>query len=480
MNSCVLDVTHRSTPPACEKSKPIRIDEAMNTRTWNLLVKGLCILAICMFAPAELRCDETFGDRLWSRDYLTGDWGGGRNDLSAKGIDFSFGYTGEVMSNRSGGMDIGSVYNGLGEFGVDLDLQKLTPGWNAGSFRINSIWLHGRSPSEYYTGDVMALSNIDGHDSIRLFEVWWMQRFFEQRLTLQAGNMLVDEDFTVNDMGGLFLNSAFGWPQFITANSGTVVPAFFASAPGIRLGFEPNSKWMAQAGIYDADSFDSSTGDPEINERGTHIEVSGDQGYFIAYEAGYRLNQSEGDSGLPGTYKLGGWYHTGDFDDLYRDINGNVSIVTGIAPRVHDGNYGFYASAEQLVWCESAGSDQGLGLFGRLGFGPQDRSEYDWVVDGGFNYTGLISSRDEDVFGVGVIWANVSDDMRRQQRADRDINGTAIPAISDHEIAIEATYYADINPWWSIQPSVQYIIHPGGSSELPNAFVIGLRSSLTF
>jgi len=249
----------------------------MNTRTWIVFTFGSFFTTLLFFIPAELQCDDAPSDALWSRDYLTGDWAGGRNELSIRGIDFGFGYTSEVMSNRSGGLDIGTAYNGLGELGLDLDLEKLTSWWKGGSFRINSIWLHGKSPSEHYVGDVMALSNIDGHDSIRLYEVWWMQQFLEQRLTLQVGNMLVDEDFTVNDMGGLFLNSAFGWPQFITANSGTVVPA-----------------------------------------------------------------------------------------------------------------------------------------------------------------------------------------------------------ISDHEIAVEMTYYADITPWWSIQPDIQYIIHPGGSSELPNAFMIGLRSSLTF
>ena len=457
------------------------MDQTMNTRTWIDFTVGSFLSALLFFVPAELRCDDVPSDTLWTRDYLTGDWGGGRNELSIRGIDFGFGYTSEVTSNRSGGLDIGTAYNGLGELGLDLDLEKLTSWWKGGSFRVNSIWLHGRSPSEHYAGDGMGLSNIDGHNSIRLYEVWWMQQFFEQRLTIQAGNMLADEDFTVNDMGGLFLNSAFGWPQFITANTGTVVPAYYASAPGLRMVVEPNSKWIAQAGIYDGDSFDSPAGDPEINERGTHIELSGAQGYFIAYEVGYRHNQSEGDTGLPGTYKLGGWYHSGDFDDLYRDVNGNAAVVTGVVPRVHEGNYGFYASAEQLVWRESDDdSGQGLGLFGRFGFGPPDRSEYDWVVDGGFNYTGLIPSREEDVFGIGFVWANVSDDMRRQQRADRDINGSPVPAISDHEIAVEMTYYADITPWWSIQPDIQYIIHPGGSSELPNAFVIGLRSSLTF
>jgi len=51
---------------------------------------------------------------------------------------------------------------------------------------------------------------------------------------------------------------------------------------------------------------------------------------------------------------------------------------------------------------------------------------------------------------------------------------------------IEMMYQAELAPWWMLQPDLQYIIRPGGGvlnpggSLRPNAWVIGLRSSLNF
>src|SRR6516162_8261320 len=48
------------------------------------------------------------------------------------------------------------------------------------------------------------------------------------------------------------------------------------------------------------------------------------------------------------------------------------------------------------------------------------------------------------------------------------------------EMALEATYQAQINKWLSIQPDLQFIINPGGNEDLGNAVVIGGRISITF
>ena len=40
---------------------------------------------------------------------------------------------------------------------------------------------------------------------------------------------------------------------------------------------------------------------------------------------------------------------------------------------------------------------------------------------------------------------------------------------------IEATYIIELTKWLSIQPDLQYIVHPGGSGEIPNALVIGFQ-----
>ncbi|MDP1340363.1 glutamate synthase-related protein, partial [Klebsiella variicola] len=39
--------------------------------------------------------------------------------------------------------------------------------------------------------------------------------------------------------------------------------------------------------------------------------------------------------GLPGTYRVGIWRNTGDFNDVYRDLNGQPIGLTGNAPDQH-------------------------------------------------------------------------------------------------------------------------------------------------
>ena len=62
--------------------------------------------------------------------------------------------------------------------------------------------------------------------------------------------------------------------------------------------------------------------------------------------------------------------------------------------------------------------------------------------------------------------------------------------IRNYEAAIELTYRWEITDNWSIQPDLQYIIHPGANianpaspasgSAIPNALVLGLRTALRF
>jgi porin len=47
-------------------------------------------------------------------------------------------------------------------------------------------------------------------------------------------------------------------------------------------------------------------------------------------------------------------------------------------------------------------------------------------------------------------------------------------------MVLEATYQAQITPWFSIQPDVQFVIQPGGNGAVPNALVLGLSASIDF
>jgi carbohydrate-selective porin OprB len=48
------------------------------------------------------------------------------------------------------------------------------------------------------------------------------------------------------------------------------------------------------------------------------------------------------------------------------------------------------------------------------------------------------------------------------------------------EMVLEFTYKAILTPWLYVQPDAQFIINPGATQDLSNAFVIGGRVSINF
>jgi porin len=366
---------------------------------------------------------------------------------NGQGIDLFFDYTGEVMSNVSGGDHTGTGYNGLASFGIEADLGQAL-GWEGVTMRLSGMDLHG-SGIDSHVGDMMGVSNIEGYGSVRLYESWVEKSFAAETLHLRLGLLLADEEFSTLNTTDPFLNATFGWPEFISMNTVTTGPAFYIPALGVRLLWEPNETWYGQVGVYDGDSFDSPVGDDSVNRHGLHLELGNGQGTFGMAEVGYRHNQAEDADGLPGMYKLGGWWHSGQFDDF----SGGAS---------HGGTQGVYGSAEQMVYREYG--DQGLVLFLRVGFAPEDRSEVDTSFQVGASYVGLVPGRDIDTAGLGLSHAHISGDLPGR---------TA-------ETVIELAYDYVMSDDFTIQPSVQWVGDPGATGELDEALVLGLRVYLSF
>lgn len=389
------------------------------------------------------------------REHLTGDWGGARTRLTDRGVHFQFGYIGEVFGNVAGGVKRGVNYEGLAEMALELDLDKLA-GWHGGLLHASGMSLHGRGPSKL-AGDALAASNIDGYDSVRLYEWWAQQSFFQDTVSLRAGSLLADDEFAGTTGGGRLLNSAFGWPAFISGNVLNTGPAFYVPALGVRLRVDPGEGWSVQGAIFDGDSFDSPDGSPGANSHGTHLQLNSDQGALAMGEAGFQWHQTETNGALAGQVKLGAWFHTADFAD-----NENPA-------RSHDENFGAYLAAEQKLWLESDETpDQGLEMFARFGGSPENRSAFAFVIDAGLSYVGPIPGRDRDTATIGFVHADFSDTRSGYQ------------AFRNYEQALELTYELVLRPWCSVQPSVQWIHNPGGKDGPDDALLIGARSTISF
>jgi len=363
-----------------------------------------------------------------------------------KGIDIFLDYSAEVMSNLSGGERTGTGYNGLSSFGLDADLDQAL-GWKGITLRVSGIDLHGSGIASR-VGDMMSVSSIEGFRSVRLYESWIEKSFDEQALSLRVGMLLADEEFAMVDTAGAFLNATFGWPEFISMNTVNTGPAFYIPALGSRVLWEPSEAFYAQLGVFDGDTFDSPDGDDTVNRHGLHWELGNGQGTFVIAEVGYRWN-TENDDSLPGTTKLGIWHHSGSFDDFSSGSS-------------RDGAQGIYASFEQMVYREYG--DQGLALFARAGFAPEDRSEVEHSFQIGASYIGLLPGRDIDSFALGLSHASISGDLPGRTS----------------ETVVEAAYEYIMSDEFIIQPSVQWVRDPGAAGDLDDALVFGLRTNLSF
>ncbi len=410
----------------------------------------------------------------WEMDHLLSPrW---LRPLTDRGIDYVAVYSAELLGNVRGGLKRGPVFSGVLEAGVNLETEKLS-GWPGATFYASSLVSHGPSLSDRYLGDLYGGSSLEAESSLRLYEAWLDQSFFDEILSMRAGQLAADREFMGTDVGMLFMNASFGWPAAF--GLGVDAPAYPVAAPGVRLRIDGARFWL-QSAIF--------TGRPEpLDDEGEPIQKHGlyfhfQGGALALWEAGYSTATEDHHSRHPGVYKLGGWLHTGKFEDQYYDDLG-LSLADPFSsqnPRSLRHNWGLYAVAEQNIWCPAmALEEMGLSLFARVGGVPSDRNPVAFSCDGGLHYVGLWPGRPHDVTGLAASYNQIS---RRLRAWTRDDNLFAIPPapLPDYEAVLELTHRIEIKPWWYVQPDLQFILHPGGSRALANALVIGLRSTLSF
>jgi porin len=378
-----------------------------------------------------------------------------RHTLDAKGLSLNLIYIADFVTNHSGGLkkagadiDTHISYLSNTDLIVELDTDKADC-WKGGIFHAHFFNHHGANPSEDYIGDLQVADSFETNKVTKLYEFWYEHTFdlYGTDLSLLAGLHDLNAEFNISEYGLLFINSSFGFNNEISNN--IPVSNFPVAAPGIRLKWEPTENLYFMAEISD--------GDPGKNEDGINFKLTSSKVNF--FELGYHFGNQEESRTMPGTYKFGGWYHTDEFDDV-RDADENDD------PLKHDDNYGIYFIADQMLI--PGEGKRGLGAFFQIGGVPDDRNEVDFYVGGGIHYQGIIPTREDDILGLAVAHASMSEDLRDIEELDR------------HETAVELTYRAQVSPWLAIQPGVQTIFNPGADPSLDNAWVSIMRFQINF
>jgi porin len=129
--------------------------------------------------------------------------------------------------------------------------------------------------------------------------------------------------------------------------------------------------------------------------------------------------------------------------------------------------WGLYYNFDQYLYHEPEDPKQGVGVFGRFGFGSEPNF-FEQFYSLGISGKGTIPARDRDTWGIGYYLANLNDDIN--------------PAFGLHsEQGFELFYNIEVTPWLHVTPDVQVIINPaGGFQDRDVAVVYGLRAQMSF
>jgi porin len=427
--------------------------------TNNKTIRAIHIALAAAAMPLSSDCAGTTNEppkTLWNRDTLLGDLCGVRPRLAEHGISFVPVYTGEVMGETGGAYDGNrAVYAHNLNLPLDVDLEKLA-GWRGALFHVNAFWIAGRGLTEDTIGDLANVSNINAYRTFRLNELW-LEQSFGENLSVKAGNIAVDTEFFSSAASALLINSSFGTFSLIAANLPNS-PIYPVAAPAVRVALHAGKHWTFQAAVFDGDCLAQ-----DVNKNGTDFHLAAGDGALIFSEVQFTPHPDADDKTLASVFKLGGFLHTKRTQTWAAQFNGETGGGSV--------NYGIYGVAEQDLYKRDGKS---ITAFVRGGGAPGNRSVIGWYVDVGVNFKGFVPGRDNDVAGIAFARSTFSrsfSDYTQATDGTDEINS---------EMVIEATYRAQLTPWWMLQPDLQIILTPGGEKSAAHAVVLGLRTAISF
>jgi porin len=297
----------------------------------------------------------------------------------------------------SGGNQPGKVsFNNLLVTCLQADLDKLAhiPG---ATFGVALLRFDGQ-PSNQQAGTVTGYNGLTGApplDRTELYELWWRQSLFDDKLIVRIGKTAPTYDFgnvarpvPVRDLAlaipattGLIYTPVFVNPTILGA-----LPGYYNSAYGITTTIAPTQRLYVSLGVYDGNlAHGVQTGllaAPTIN--GNRFQI-GEVGTAWILEPG----------NLPGSFSAGAWDQTGTL------------TVTGPAGTVsQNGTQGAYVLGSQRLWGDGgATAPRSVSGFMQAGANDSQTMLATRYVGVGATAFGLIPGRPRDSFGAGLAWS---------------------------------------------------------------------------
>ncbi len=371
----------------------------------------------------------------------------GADDEGTPGVQLEAAYVGDIWRNTRGGIGVGDAYLD------NLDLIATVDGGQrlgiAGlTLHAHAIYNNGHAFSGRWVGDAQVVSNIESVDTWRMLELWGEFRFGTTgAASLRAGLYDLNSEFDSIEAAVLFLNSSHGIGPDLSLSGQNGPSIFPVTSFGLRL------KGGAEAWYWQVAALDAVPGDPDHPDR-TAFRFGAGEGALLVFEAGGALGPLR-------KLAFGAWSYTADFESIGETDAAGEAVAAS-------GNRGAYAIVEAgLVDRDSLH----VGGWLRAGLADGRFNQFRRYLGAGLSAAGLVPGRPDDQLGLAVGSAHGGTPWRETQA----LAGTPVDA---RETTVELTWRVPVNDWLTLQPDLQYVINPGLSPDLDDAFVVGLRFEL--
>lgn len=424
----------------------------------SALLMGLSSTANAL-GPVEV--PETWGGDLASRQRLTGDWGGVRDEMGKKGVLLDANMVLLPGGIVTGGSDTDAEFWGNVDYSLNLDTGKMGL-WPGGFFKFEGVSSFGNT-LQSQSGAFIPINVASLYPSFNEASSGLMQASYTQFLSHQFGvtmGKLNLFDFTPTEFYGdyrtQFMNTGL---NLSLANA--LVPM---SAYGGGVLILPTKDITLMALALDA------SGTPTENDIGKAF----DDGVTLISGINAKIKPF----GLVGHQSVSGVWSDKPRFSLVQDpdnfrrallnerypILGNPGpvlerIINKFFPEMlipieppnrKNSTWSVIYSFDQYLWQPDGDSKRGIGLF--FSFGASDGNpnpiQYHYMM--GIGGKGAFSGRPHDSFGIGWARTQFSDQFVPLLRERLGLG-------LDHEDAIEMYYNAAITPWWNVSPHLQII-----------------------
>ena len=275
------------------------------------------------------------------------------------------------------------------------------------------------------------------------------KNFKQQGFSIKLGRLGIGTDFNV--MACEFQNNSFCAAQMGKWQSGIWYNSPISQWGG-RLKYQFHPDLAAQIGVYEYNPQNA------LERHGWNLSTHHADGVTIPIEMIWQPKSLI--TGLAGTYRVGAMYNSADEAKNQKDIR------TG---QQQNHTYGAWFNFDQQLTSVGVGK-QGLHSFANFTFHSRTTNKVDQSQQIGLKYYGVISSRAEDNLGFALNRIHINDrfaEDKKQFNADAEYN-----------IELNYSYYP--TKWLMLRPSLQYIVHPGATHDVNNAWVLALGTKLNF